>query len=178
MQSRDLIERRLVKRPTNKPALVLIAVKIALPQILDPDKAFRGIVKINFRDSNSMGIEKLRDPDVVPVFFAFQIVLNKDQLLVRGAIDSIKFSIRASFYDRLDRYLIDIQTRKMHSRLSEEQRRFHDWTRCRCRDGCRWPLFGSGQYNPEGEFGKQFVLLATKLCLQGWLLRRRDNVLR
>jgi hypothetical protein len=28
-----------------------------------------------------MGVEKLRDLDVVPVFFALQIVFNQDQLL-------------------------------------------------------------------------------------------------
>jgi hypothetical protein len=125
MQSRDLIESRFVKGPANQPALVPIAVEIALPQILDPDKAFRWIMKIDFRNPNSMGVEKLRDLDVVPVFFALQIVFNQDQLLVRGAIDSIKFSVRASFFDWLDCDLIDIQTRKMHSRLSEKQRRFH-----------------------------------------------------
>src|SRR5437762_6001301 len=125
MQSRDLIESRFVKGAAIEPALVPIAVEIALPQILDPDKAFSRIVKINFRVPNSMGVEKLRDLDVVPVFFALQIVFHQDQLLVRGAIDSIKFSVRASFFDWLDCGLIDIQTRKMHSRLPEKQRRFH-----------------------------------------------------
>src|SRR6476469_10064930 len=167
MQRRDLIESRFVKSPANEPALVPIAVEIALPQILDPDKAFRRIVKINFRNPKSMGVEKLRDLDVVPVFFALQIVFNQDQLLVRGAVDSIKFSVRASFFDWLDCDLIDIQTRKMHPRLSEKERRFHWWTRCRCRDGCRQPFFGSGQYNPAADFGKQFVRPATKLCLRG-----------
>src|SRR4029077_14299748 len=54
-----------------------------------------------------------------------QIVLNKNQPLIRSAVDSIKFPVRTSFFDRPDFYVIDIQTRKMHSRLSEKQRGSH-----------------------------------------------------
>src|SRR2546430_13721422 len=72
MQGRDLIQSRFVKSPANEPTLVTIAVEILLPQIFDPDKSFHRIVKINFRYSNSVGVEKLRDVDVVPVFFAVE----------------------------------------------------------------------------------------------------------
>src|SRR5437667_12150416 len=127
MQSRDLIQSRFVKSPANEPTLLTIAVAISFPQIFDPDKSFHRIVKINLRCSDSVRVETLRDVYVMPVFFAVEIVLNKDQLLIRGAIDSIKFSVRASLFDWLDCYLIDIQTRKMHSGLSEKQRRSHCW---------------------------------------------------
>ncbi len=61
-------------------------------------------------------------------FFALQIVLNQDQsgsCRICTAMDSIKFPVRTSFFDRPDFYLIDIQTRKMHSRLSKKQRGSH-----------------------------------------------------
>ncbi len=72
-----------------------------------------------------MGVEEFRDLDVVPIFFALQIVFNKNQSLVRIAMDPIKFAVRASFFNWPDFYLLDVQTRKMHSRLSEKQRRSH-----------------------------------------------------
>ena len=72
-----------------------------------------------------MPVEKLRDLDVMLVFFELQIVFNKDQPLIRGAINSIKLPVRASFFNWADFYLIEIQTRKMHSRSSEKQRRSH-----------------------------------------------------
>jgi hypothetical protein len=40
-----------------------------------------------------VGVEKFRDLDVMPVFFALQIVFNKDQLSIRSATDSIKFPV-------------------------------------------------------------------------------------
>src|SRR5437899_5066379 len=137
-------------------------------------------MKINLRHANAVLPEKLRDLDVMPVFFALQIIFHQDQsgsCRIRTAMDPIKFPVRTSFFDRPDFYLIDIQTRKMHSRLSKKQRRSHSGFRCRCCDGCRWPFFGSGQYNPEADFGKQFVRPATKLCLQGSLSLRLGNVL-
>ena len=72
-----------------------------------------------------MAVEKLRDLDVMPVFFALKIVSNKNQPSIRSAMDSIKFPIRASFFDWGDFYLVEIQTREMHSRSSEKQRRSH-----------------------------------------------------
>ncbi len=79
-------------------------------------------------------VEKSRDLDVMPVFFALQIVFNEDQsgsCRIRAALDSIKFPVRASFFNWPDLYVIDIQTRKMHSRSSEKQRRSHSG----CGDG-------------------------------------------
>jgi hypothetical protein len=67
----------------------------------------------------------LRDLDVMPVFFALQIVFNQDQRLMRRTMDSIKLPVRASFFDRPDFYVIDIQTREMHSRLSKKHRGSH-----------------------------------------------------
>src|SRR5438552_18380275 len=61
----------------------------------------------------------------MPVFFALQIVFNEDQRLIRRTSDSIKFPVRASFFNWPDFYVIDIQTRKMHSRSSEKQRGSH-----------------------------------------------------
>ena len=72
-----------------------------------------------------MGVEKLRDLDVMPVFFALQIVFNEDQRLIRRTMDSIKFAVRASFFNWPDFYVIDIQTRKMHPRSAEKQRSSH-----------------------------------------------------
>jgi len=37
--------------------------------------------------------------------------------------------------------------------------------RCRYCDGSRWLFFRSGQYNPQRDFWKQFLLRATKSCL-------------
>jgi hypothetical protein len=68
-----------------------------------------------------VGIEKFCDRNVVPVFFAFQIVFHEDERLLRRAIHSIKFSVRAAFLDWRDFYLIDIETRKMHSRLAKKE---------------------------------------------------------
>ena len=50
-----------------------MTVEILLTQVLDPDEAFRFIVKINFRDPDSVDVEKFRDLDVMPIFFALQI---------------------------------------------------------------------------------------------------------
>src|SRR5437762_4758469 len=61
----------------------------------------------------------------MPVFFALQIVFNEDQRLIRRTLDSIKLAVRASFFNWPDFYVIDIQTRKMHSRSSEKQRGSH-----------------------------------------------------
>ena len=68
-----------------------------------------------------MAVEKLCDLDVMPVFFAFQIVFNEDQPLIRRTMDSIKFAVRASFFNWPDSYMIDIQARKMYSRSPEKQ---------------------------------------------------------
>src|SRR4029077_13297046 len=125
MKLQNFVDRRFVERAANGPALDAIAVEIALAQIFDPDEAFRRIVKINFRGPNAVGVEEFRDLDVVPIFFALQIVFNKNQSLVRIAMDSIKFAVRASLFNWPDFYLIDVQPRKMHSRLSEKQRRSH-----------------------------------------------------
>jgi hypothetical protein len=70
-------------------------------------------------------VEKFRNLDVVPIFFALQIVFDQDQRLICRAIDSIEFAVRTPFFNWPDFYLLDIQTRKMHSRSSEKQRRFH-----------------------------------------------------
>jgi hypothetical protein len=66
-------------------------------------------------------VEKFGNLDVMPVFFALQIVFDHDQRLVRGAANSIKFPVRSSFFDWPDFYLIDIQTREMHPRLPEKK---------------------------------------------------------
>src|SRR5207247_7358864 len=50
--------------------------------------------------------------------------------------------------------------------------------RCRCRAGYRWLFVGSEQYNPEGDFWKQFVHQATKLCPPESLPRQRGILLR
>src|SRR5205814_6904947 len=61
------------------------------------------------------------DLDIMPVFFALQIVLNENQPLIRSATDPVKFPVGATFLNWRDFYLTDIQTRKMHSRLSKKQ---------------------------------------------------------
>jgi hypothetical protein len=66
-------------------------------------------------------IEKSGNLELMPIFFALQIVLNQDERLFRRATDSIKFSVRSSLVDRRDFYLGDIQTREMHPRLSKKK---------------------------------------------------------
>ena len=85
-------------------------VEILLTQIFDPDEAFRFIVKINFRDPDSVDVEKFRDLDVMAVFVALQIVLNQDERLIRRATNPIKFSIGPAFFDRVNFYIGCIQT--------------------------------------------------------------------
>jgi len=89
-------------------------------------------------------------------------------------MDPIKFSVRSSFFDWPDFYLIDIQTREMHPGLSKKKVSSHH-SRCRYRDGCRWLFFRSGQYNLRGDFWKQFLLRATKSCLPESLPLQRGN---
>src|SRR5436190_22484530 len=121
MKGRDLIERRFVKRTTDEPAFVTITVEIAFAQIFDPDKTFRWIVKINLRHPNVVGIEEVRDLDIMPIFFARQIVFHQDERLVRRAMNPIKFAIRSAPVNRGDLYFRDIETRKMHPGWSNEQ---------------------------------------------------------
>jgi len=54
-----------------------------LAQVLDPDEAFRFIVKINFGDPDSVDVEEFRDLDVMPIFCALQVLLNQDERLMR-----------------------------------------------------------------------------------------------
>jgi len=147
MQPGDFIQRRFVKCAAHQPAFAAVTEKVALAQILDPDQSLVRIVIINLRRVNPVGIEKFCDRDVVPVFFALQIVFHEDERLRRRAIHSIKFSVRAAFLDWRDFYLIDIETRKMHSRLAKKEIGSHG-PRYRCCDGRRSLCSGSGQYNP------------------------------
>jgi hypothetical protein len=62
-------------------------------------------VKINFRDPDSVDVEKFRDLDVMPIFVALQIVLNQDERLIRRATNAIKFSIGPAFFDRMNFYI-------------------------------------------------------------------------
>jgi hypothetical protein len=72
-----------------------------------------------------MRLEKLRDLDVMPVFFAFQIVFHQDKRLLARAADTVKFPIRAAFLDQGDFYFSDIEAWKTHSRLAKQQIGFH-----------------------------------------------------
>src|SRR5262245_6358887 len=135
MKFDNFIERRLVKRAADEPVVVPITVEIAHTQILDPDEAFLCIVKINSWGSNSVGIEKFCDLDVMPVFFALQIVFNKNQRLVRGTTNSIEFSIRSAFFDWANFYFCDIQARNMHP--SSPEKKFSPHIRCSYCDGRR-----------------------------------------
>src|SRR5690349_12385659 len=73
-----------------------------------------------------MNGKKLSDLDVVPVLFPLQVVLNQNQLLVRGAVDSIELSVRSSFFNPINFYVVDTEPRKMHSRSSKQQRGCHN----------------------------------------------------
>ena len=78
-------------------------------------------------------------------------------------------------WSRYRRYTSEtVQCREGFPRSSNKQVHSHKF-RCRRRDGCRSPVFGSGQYRPPTGFGKQFLHPATKLCLPGSLLRRRGS---
>ena len=121
MKCRDLIERRFVERAADKPTFVAITVEIALAQIFDPDETFRRIMKINPRYANVVRIEKVGDLDVMPVFFALQIVFHQDERLIWRAMDAIKPPIRSALVNRRDLYFRDIETREMHPGSSNEQ---------------------------------------------------------
>src|ERR1043166_5887658 len=125
MQFGDLIQRRLVEGAAHQPAFASVTEKVALAQIFNPDQSLVRIVIINFWRANSVGGEKLRDLDVVPVFFTLQIVFHEDERLFRRAIHSIKFSVGAAFLDWRDFYLIVIEPREMHSRLAKQEIGFH-----------------------------------------------------
>ncbi len=112
-----------------------ITVEVLRTQVLDPDEAFRFIVKINFGDPDSMELEKFRDFYVMPIFVALQIVLNQDERLIRRATNPIKFSVGPAFFDWANFYIGYIQQRKMHPCAPEKKVGPH--TRCRCFDGCR-----------------------------------------
>jgi hypothetical protein len=68
-----------------------------------------------------MRVEELRNRDVMPIFFALQVIFNQDQTLLLGTTNPIKVSVRSAFFDWLDFYLADIQAREMHSRLSKKK---------------------------------------------------------
>src|SRR5260370_4848418 len=93
MKRPDWVERGFVERATDEPAFLAITVKIALAQIFNPDETFRWIMKINLRHPNAMCVEKVCDLDVMPVFFAFQIVFHQDKRLLRRTTDPIKFAV-------------------------------------------------------------------------------------
>ena len=122
-----------------------------------------------------MGHKKLRDLDVVPIFFALEVVFDQDERLFRRTTHPIKFPVRAAFFDRRDFYFVDIETREVHPRSAKEQIGSHGVT-CRCCDE-RPRLFGGcGQYNRTTHFGKQFVHPATKLCPPKSRPLRRGNL--
>ena len=78
MQTRHLLQRRLIKRPPSPPAFLAITKEIAFAQVLDPNQPFTGIVKIDLRRAYPVIFQKTRDFDVVTVFFPLQVVLNED----------------------------------------------------------------------------------------------------
>src|SRR6266404_2660113 len=147
MQPGHLIQRRFVKSAAYQPAFGAVTEEVALTQVLDPDQSLVRIVIINLRRVNPVGLEKFCDRDVVPIFFALQIVFHEDERLLRRAIHSIEFSVRAAFLDWRDFYLFDIETRKMHSRLTKQEIGSHGPIYRYC-DGRRSLCSGSGQYNP------------------------------
>src|SRR5438132_14008482 len=59
-------------------------------------------MKINFRSSNTAGRKKFSDPDIVPVFFALEIIFDQDERLVSRTSDAIKSPIRAASFNRAD----------------------------------------------------------------------------
>ena len=76
VQRCDLIERRFVKRAPDQPALPAITVEIALPQVFNPDETLGWIVEIDLRHADSMLAEKIRDGDVMPIFFPLEVVFD------------------------------------------------------------------------------------------------------
>ncbi len=130
---------------------------------------------IDFRNADAMGHEKLRDLDVVPIFFALKAVFDQNDRLLRRTTYAIKFPIRAAFFDRRDFHFVAIETREVHPRSAKEQISSHG-VRCRCCDECHRLFGGSGQYNRTTHFGKQFVHPATKSCPPKSRPLRRGNL--
>jgi hypothetical protein len=75
--------------------------------------------------------EELRDLDVVPVLFAFEVVLHQDDRLVRRAANPVEFPVRSPLLDRGDFDLRFLEPGKMDPGLPEEQFGLGG-SRCRC----------------------------------------------
>src|SRR5437762_13450171 len=74
---------------------------------------------------NVVGLEKLRDLDVVTVLFAFEIVFHQNERLFGRAANPVKFPVRTTLLDRRNFYFIDIESRKVSSRLAKKDFCFH-----------------------------------------------------
>src|SRR5436305_11532682 len=81
---------------------------------------------INPGSSDFVRLEKLRDLDVVLVFFAAAIVLHQYQRLFGGASNAIKFAVGPAFLNRRNSYFIDIESRKMPGGLAEKELGSHE----------------------------------------------------
>ena len=79
MQLRDFIQGGLVERAADQPFVIAETEEVGFTKILDPDQAFFWVMKINFRSSNTAGRKKFSDADIVPVFFALEIIFDQDE---------------------------------------------------------------------------------------------------
>ena len=75
---------------------------------------------------NPVLFQKLRDLDVMPVFFAIPIVLNQDQRLFGGAADPVELAVRSAFLDWRNFDFVDVEPRKMEAGLAEKQVGSHE----------------------------------------------------
>src|SRR3984893_1366510 len=100
--------------------------EIFLAEVLDPDQTFLGIVKIDFRRANAVRFEKLRDLDVMPVFLTLEIIFYQDERLIRRRAHAVKFSVRPTFLNRRDVYVVDIEMRNACPRLAKQEIGLHD----------------------------------------------------
>ena len=119
-------------------------------------------MKINFRSSNTAGRKKFSDADIVPVFFALEIIFDQDERLVSRTSDAIKSPIRAAFFNRADLDSARAKCRQPKSCLAKEQIGLHLKLSRRAR--FLQPFDGCGQYNFPAHFEKQFVHLARQWC--------------
>ena len=82
MKLANFVERRFIKRAANEPRFVPITEQIALAEVLQPDQTFLDIVIINSGRMNPVRLQKLRDLDVMAVFFALEIVFYQNDRLL------------------------------------------------------------------------------------------------
>ena len=78
-------------------------------------------MKVNFRRVDAVLRQEFRDADVVPVLFAFEVILHQDHRVIRARTHPVESPVRSAFFNRRDFDLLFLEAREMEPRLPEEQ---------------------------------------------------------